>query len=104
MPTSSAVLNNVHYKKNPFSSIWPHMFFLLFTGITCKQLSLNLTQYVVITKEEKQSYDFQEIVTLSCKPGFNGKSMTAQCTDVNVWSSNIPICTSKFVILSEMQY
>jgi len=76
------------------------MFLLLFTGITCKQLSLNLTQYVVITKEQKQSYDFQENVTLSCKPGFNGKSMTTQCTDVDKWSANIPICTGKFVIMS----
>lgn len=80
------------------------VFFQLFTGITCKQLSLNLTQYVVITKEEKQSYDFQENVTLSCKPGFTGKSMTNQCTDVDIWSANTPICTSKFVIVSYMQW
>jgi hypothetical protein len=76
------------------------MFFLLFTGITCKQLSLNLTQYVIITKEQKQSYDFQENVTLSCKPCFTGKSITTQCTDVDKWSVNIPICTRKFVIMS----
>jgi hypothetical protein len=55
------------------------MFLLLFTGITCKQLSLNLTQYVNITKEQKQSYEFQENVTLSCKPDFTGtcKSISA---------------------------
>lgn len=100
IPTSSAVLNNVHDKTIPFFSYLPHMFFLLFTVIACNQLSLNLTQYVVITKEQKTSYDFQDNVELSCKPGFTGKSMTRQCTDVNVWSSNIPVCTSKFVILS----
>lgn len=76
------------------------MFLLSFTGITCKQSSLNLTQYVVITKEQKQSYDFQENVTVSCKPGFNGNSMTAQCTNVDKWSANILICTGKFVIMS----
>ena len=58
-----------------FRSIWPYMFLLLLTGITCKQLSLSLTQYVIITKEQKQSYEFQENVTLSCKPGFTGNSM-----------------------------
>ena len=65
--------------KKTICYIWPHMFLLLITGITCKQLSLNLTQYVIITKEQKQSYVFQENVTLSCKPGFTGtcKSISA---------------------------
>jgi hypothetical protein len=76
------------------------MFLLLFTGITCKPLSLNFTQHAIITKEQKQSYEFQEIVTFSCKPGFTGGSMTTQCTDVDKWSPNIPICTGMFVIMS----
>jgi hypothetical protein len=86
--------------KKLFRFIWPHMFLLLFTGITCKPLSINLTQYVIITKEQKQSYEFQENVTLSCKHGFTGKSMATQCTGVDKWSTNIPLCTSKFVIRS----
>ena len=76
------------------------MFLLLFTGITCKPLSLSFTQHAIITKEQKQSYDFQEIVTLSCKPGFTGESMTTQCTHVDKWTPNIPLCTSTFVIMS----
>jgi hypothetical protein len=87
-------------KQKLFRSIWPHMFLLLFTGITCKRLSLNLNQYVIITKEQKQSYEFQENVTLSCKPGFTRKSMTTRCTGVDIWSPNIPLCTSKVVIMS----
>ena len=76
------------------------MFFSLPTGIACKQSSLNLTQYAIITNEQKPRYDFQENVTLSCKPGFTGKSITTQCTDVDKWSTNTPICTSKLVIVS----
>ena len=76
------------------------MFFSLFTGIACKQSSLNLTQYVIIPNEQKPRYDFQENVTFSCKPGFTAKSITTQCTDVDKWSANTPICTSKLVIVS----
>ena len=76
------------------------MFLLLFTGITCKQLSLNLNQYVIITTEKKQSYDVQDNVTLSCKPCLTGKLITTQCTDVDKWSVNIPVCTRTFVIMS----
>ena len=31
---------------------------------------------------------------MSCNYGFSGKTVTAQCTDVNTWSANIPTCTS----------
>ena len=97
----NGISNNAQQQeiKNLFRSIWPHMFLLLFTEITCERLSLNLNQYVIITKEQKKSYEFQENVTLSCKSGFTRKSMTTRCTDVDTWSPNIPLCTSKFVIM-----
>ena len=32
---------------------------------------------------------------MSCNYGFNGKTVTARCTDVNTWSAKSPTCTSK---------
>jgi hypothetical protein len=43
----------------------------------------------------KDSYDFNEAVTMSCKYGLTGKTVTARCTDVNKWSDNTPVCKSK---------
>lgn len=43
----------------------------------------------------KQSYDFNEKVTMSCNTGFSGITVTARCIDANIWSEYTPTCTSK---------
>jgi hypothetical protein len=70
----------------------------LFTEITCTQKSLQLTENVNATNV-KQSYNFNEAVTMSCNYGFRGKNVTARCTDLNKWSENSPTCTGKIVCL-----
>ena len=70
--------------------------FFLFTEKTCTKSSLHLTPKVNV-RNDKQRYDFNEDVTMSCNTGFTGKAVTARCTDVNTWSENTPTCTSKFV-------
>ena len=69
--------------------------FFLFTEITCIKSSLHLTPNVNI-RNNKQSYDFNDKVTMSCNTGFIGKTVTARCKDVDTWSENTPTCTSKF--------
>jgi hypothetical protein len=44
---------------------------------------------------DKDSYGFNEAVTMSCKYGLTGETVTAQCTDVNKWSDNTPACKRK---------
>ena len=46
------------------------------------------------------SYDFQEFVTMSCKRGFTGMNVTAQCIAVNKWSQPSAICNGKTLILA----
>jgi len=64
------------------------------TGIACTRTSLHLTRNANVTNI-KQSYNFNEEVTMSCNYGFSGNNVTARCTDVNTWSANSPTCTSK---------
>jgi hypothetical protein len=47
-----------------------------------------------------QSYGFQEFVTMSCKRGFMGMNVRAQCIAVNKWSQRSPICNGKTLILA----
>jgi hypothetical protein len=47
-----------------------------------------------------QSYDFHEYVTMSCKRGFTGMNVRAQCIAVNKWSQPSPICNGKTLILA----
>ena len=49
--------------------------------------------------KDAQSYDFQEYVTKSCKRGFTGTNVSAQCIDVDKWSQPSPICKGKAFIL-----
>ena len=65
--------------------------FFLFTEKTCTKSSLHLTPNVNV-RNDKQSYDFNEEVTMSCNTGFTGKNMTSWCIDVNTWSKNTPTC------------
>jgi len=58
---------------------------------------LQLTQHVNV-RNDKQNYNFQEEVTMSCNRGFSGKTVTARCTDVNNWSENTPTCRGKIFI------
>jgi hypothetical protein len=71
---------------------------LLFTGITCTRWSLNLNAHNDVMKDA-QSYDFQEYVTMSCKRGFTGTNVSAQCIDVDKWSQPSPICKGKAFIM-----
>ena len=64
--------------------------------MSCTKASLHLSQNVNVTND-KQSYTFQEEVTMSCNNGFSGRTVTAGCTDVNTWSENTPTCTGKNV-------
>ena len=64
-----------------------------FTEITCTQTSLLLALNVNVTNV-KQSYIFNEEVTMSCNYGFSGNTVVARCTDVNTWSEKTPNCTS----------
>jgi hypothetical protein len=73
-------------------------YFLLFTGITCTRGSLNLNEHIDIMKDA-HSYDFQEYVTMSCKRGFTGTNVSAQCIDVDKWSQPSPICKGKGCIV-----
>ena len=73
-------------------------FSLLFTEIVCYQSSLNLSRPVTSINNNKTEYVFHENVTISCKPGFKGKSTTTRCTDLNKWSIATPVCTSKYLI------
>ena len=43
----------------------------------------------------KQSYDFNEKVTMSCNTGFSGRTVAARCIDVNIWSEYSPTCANK---------
>lgn len=70
-------------------------FFILFPEIACNPISLSTSQHVTSINKDKLSYDFLENVTVSCKLGFKGQSMTTKCTDVNKWSGTTPICISK---------
>jgi hypothetical protein len=63
-------------------------------GKTCTKTSLHLTENVNV-RNNKQSYDFNKEVAMSCNNGFSGKTVTARCTDVNTWSAKRPTCTSK---------
>lgn len=71
---------------------------LLFTGITCTRGSLNLNEHIDVMKDA-QGYDFQEHVTMSCRRGFTGTNVSAQCIDVDKWSQPSPICKGKDFIL-----
>ena len=53
-----------------------------------------MTPSVNVTND-KQSYGFNEAVTMSCKHGFIGRTVISQCTEVDTWSKNSPTCTSK---------
>jgi hypothetical protein len=81
-----------------FCFLFLSCFSLLFTEIVCYQASLNVSQPVTSINNNKVKYVFHENVTISCKPGYNGKSTTAMCTDVNKWSIATPVCTSKYLI------
>jgi hypothetical protein len=48
---------------------------------------------------DAQSYDFQVYVTMSCKRGFTGTNVSAQCIDVDKWSQPSPICKGKAFIV-----
>ena len=37
---------------------------------------------------------------MSCNYGFIGKTVTARCTDADLWSTNIPTCRRKNFILA----
>ena len=74
------------------------LFFLFFTGITCTRGSLNLNEHIHIMPDA-QSYDFQVYVTMSCKRGFTGTNVSAQCIDVDKWSQPSPICKGKAFIV-----
>lgn len=84
-----------------FNNINVHRFnsslfvFFLFTEKTCTKSSLHLTPNVNV-RNDKQRYNFNDEVTMSCNTGFIGKTVTARCTDVNAWSKNTQTCTSKF--------
>ena len=75
------------------------VFFFLFIEITCTKESLHLTGSVTITND-KQSYKFQDQVTMSCNTGFIGRTVTTRCTGVNIWSQKTPTCTGKIFILA----
>ena len=78
-----------------------HFLCFLFTEITCTKTSLHVTHNVNVTND-KQSYDFNEEVTMSCNYGFTGNNVTTRCTDVNTWSNNTPTCTGKNVYYCNM--
>jgi hypothetical protein len=71
--------------------------YLLFTEITCTDMSLNLTEAITVMKIS-HSYNYLEMVTMSCQTGYIGTHVTSQCTDVNTWSQKPPICTSKILL------
>lgn len=71
--------------------------YLLFTAIICTRMSLNLTEGVNVMNNT-HSYNYREMVTMSCKSGFTGTPMTSQCIDVNNWSHKSPTCTSKTLL------
>ena len=68
--------------------------FFLFAVKTCTKTSLQLTQNVNVTND-KQSYNINDEVRMSCNYGFSGRTATARCTDVNTWSEESPTCKSK---------
>jgi hypothetical protein len=68
--------------------------YLLFTEITCTRMSLSLTEGINVMNNT-HSYNYREMVTMSCKSGLTGTTVTSQCTDVNKWSQKPPICASK---------
>ena len=37
---------------------------------------------------------------MSCNYGFSGKTVTARCTDADIWSKNSPTCRRKNFILA----
>jgi hypothetical protein len=63
-------------------------------------MSLNLTEGINVMKNS-HSYNFQEIVTMSCTVGFTETTITSQCTDVNTWSQKTPICTNKILYIHQ---
>ena len=71
--------------------------YLLFTEITCTDMSLNLTEAINVMKIS-HSYNYLEMVTMSCQTGYIGTHVTSQCIDVNTWSQKPPICTSKILL------
>ena len=72
------------------------MFVLLLTEITCTRMSLHLTDGTQVIQDVHR-YTFNEMVTMSCKSGFIGTTVRAQCIDVNKWSQIPPMCTSKIL-------
>ena len=70
---------------------------LLFTEITCTRMSLRLTEDIIVMKNTN-SYNYREMVTIPCKSGLTGTTVTSQCIDVNKWSQKPPICASKIVL------
>ena len=83
-----------------FPSKCIYFIYFIFTEITCTRMSLNLTEGIHVMKNS-HSYNFQEIVTMSCKVGFTGTTVTSQCTDANTWSQKTPICTSKVLYIHQ---
>jgi hypothetical protein len=77
------------------------MYFVLFSGITCTNTSLQLSHNVTVGND-KQTYEFQEKVTMSCNYGFSGNNVTTQCTDVDKWSENSPNCTGKILYVGNI--
>lgn len=70
-------------------------FLFLFVEKKCTKSSLQLTPNANV-RNDKQSYDFHEEVTMSCDDGYSGRTVTARCTDVNTWSATSSYCTRKF--------
>lgn len=64
-------------------------------------MSLNLTEGMTVMKNT-DSYNYGEMVAMSCKSGFIGTPVTSQCIDVNTWSHSPPICTGKDFIVGNI--
>ena len=74
------------------------IFYFLLTEITCTKASLHLTPLVNV-QNDKETYNFQENVTISCNSGYSDKTVISRCTNVNTWSEYSPTCTGKIFSL-----
>lgn len=66
-----------------------------FVVITCNKSFLNLTRSQIIGYDT-EIYRFEDVVNISCKPGYTGISTLTKCFQRNNWTKLGPECKGKY--------